>query len=115
MSDFSRPEIVLTITFTSSSFRSSVTNGLMMLNSTAWMNSCETGCHCLVEPCTRICPSSVVYQGSMGRLHCGFLICFCCLGWCKLDFLHVAYVIIDTLRFALVFERYPSVVLDVDS
>ena len=86
-----------------------------MLNSTAWMNSCETGCHCLLEPCTRICPSSVVYHGSMGRLHCGFLICFCCLGWCKLDFLHVACVIVDTLRFALVFERYPSVVLDVDS
>ena len=55
-----------------------------------------------------------MYHGSMGRLHCGFLICFCCLGRCKRDFLHVAYVIIDTLRFALVFEGYPSVVIVVD-
>ena len=55
-----------------------------------------------------------MYHGSMGRLHCGFLICFCCLGWCKHDFLHVAYVIIDALRFAFVFEGYSSVVIDVD-
>ena len=58
----------------------------MMLYSTAWMNIFETGCHCPVEPCTRICPSSVVYHGSTGRLHCVFLICFCCLRWCKHDF-----------------------------
>ena len=31
-----------------------------------------------------------------------------------MNFLHVAYVIIDNLRFALVFEGYPSVVIDVD-
>ena len=36
----------------------------MMLNSMAWVKSCETGCHCRVEPSTRICPSSVVYHGS---------------------------------------------------
>ena len=54
----------------------------------------------------------VVYHGSPGRLHCVLLICFCCLGWCKHDFLHVAYVIIDAFR--LVFEGYPSVVIDVD-
>ena len=58
---------------------SSVTNGLMMLKSMAWMNNCETGCHCPVEPCARNCPSSVVYHGSTGRLHCSFLLCFCCL------------------------------------
>ena len=29
-------------------------------------------------------------------------------------FLHVAYVINDNLRFVLVFEGYPSVVIDVD-
>ena len=29
-------------------------------------------------------------------------------------FLHLAFVIIDTLRSALVFEGYPSVVIDVD-
>ena len=87
----------------------------MMLYSMAWMNIFEMGCHCLVEPCTRICPSSVVYRGSRGRLHCVFLICFCCSGWCKqVFFLHVAYVIIDNLRFVLVFEGYPSVVIDVD-
>ena len=78
------------------------------------MNIFEMGCHCPVEPCARICPSSVVYHGSTGRLHCVFLICFCCLGWCKHDILHVAYVIIDAFRFALVFEEYPSVVIDVD-
>ena len=74
----------------------------------------ETGCHCPVEPCARNCPSSVVYHGSAGRLHCVFLVCFCCWGWCKHDFLHVAYVIIDNLCFALVLEGYPSVVIDVD-
>ena len=53
----------------------------------AWMNIFETGCHCPVEPCARNCPSSVVYHGSAGRLHCGFLICQCCLRWCEHDFL----------------------------
>ena len=48
----------------------------MMLYSMAWMNIFETGRHCLVEPCARICPSSVVYHGSTGRLRCVFLICF---------------------------------------
>ena len=43
---------------------------LMILNSMAWMNICEMGCHCLVEPCTWICPSSVMYHGSTERLHC---------------------------------------------
>ena len=80
----------------------------------AWMNSCEVGWHCLVEPCARIFPSSVVYHGSTGRLHCVFLICFCWLGWCKHDFSHMAYAIIDAFRFALVFEGYQSVVIDVD-
>ena len=77
--------------------------GLMMLYSMAWIDIFETGYHCLVEPCARNCPSSVVYHGSTGRLHCSFLICFCCLRWCKHDFLlwwiWVRPVEISRLRF----------------
>ena len=51
----------------------------------------ETGCHCPVEPCARNCPSSVVYHGSTGRLHCVFLICLYSLRWCKRDF----FIVVD--------------------
>ena len=54
----------------------------------AWENIFETGCHCPVEPCAWNCPSSVVYHGSTGRLHCVFLICLYSLRWCKHDFFY---------------------------